>query len=67
MNPPDKLVEQYLLRDGRLELHDTYVMHPEWELKRMKPEELAAIQTEFKCSLYDDQTIRLEDVFRRVP
>ena len=67
VNPPDKLVEQYLLHEGRLELHEAYALHPDWELKRMRPAELAAVRTEFKCSLYDDLTIRLKDIFRRVP
>ena len=70
VNPADKVVEQYLPAEGqkgRLELHEVYAVHPECELKRMKPEELAAIRTEFKCSLYDDLIIRLEDIFRRVP
>ena len=67
VNPADKVVEQYLLREGSFELYNSYALRPERELARMKPEELAAIQTEFKCSLYDDLTIRLADIFRRVP
>lgn len=35
-------------------------------LKRMSDKEKSAIVTEFKCSLFDDLTIRLEDVFYRV-
>ena len=66
VDPSNKTVEQYFPADGAYHLVNVYVLHPEWELKRMKPEELAAIQTEFKCSLYDDLIIRLEDIFRRV-
>ena len=33
----------------------------------MTPNDRAAVVTEFKCSLYDDLIIRLEDIFRRVP
>ena len=36
-------------------------------MEKMSPEARAAIVTEFKCSLYDDLTITLEDVFDRVP
>ena len=35
-------------------------------MKRMEPEERATIPTEFKCSLVDDLTIRVDDVFDRV-
>ena len=67
LDPAGKSLEQYLLRDGKYHLENVYTIYPEWMKKRMKPQELAAIQTEFKCSLYDDLTIRLEDIFRRVP
>ena len=36
-------------------------------LKKMTPEARNAVVTEFKCSLYDDLIITLEDVFDRVP
>ena len=67
VDPANKTVEQYLLREGRFFLDNTYALLPEWTLKRMRPEARAAIVTEFKCSLYDDLTITLEDVFDRVP
>ena len=67
ISPAEKVLEQYLLTDGRFELNNSLAIHTEMEKKRMKPEELAAIQTEFKCSLYDDLIIRMEDIFRRVP
>ena len=66
VNPADKVVEQYLLKDGKLVLSEVYALRPEWELRRMKPEERASVVTEFKCSLYEDLSIRLEDVFDRV-
>ena len=66
VNPADKVLEQYLLTDGRFILHETYAVYPDWMLAKMKPEERAAVVTEFKCSLYDDLLIRLDDVFYRV-
>ena len=66
VSPNDKLLEQYLLKDGQFILHDVYVIHPDYELAKMTEEERAALVTEFKCSLYDDLLISLEDVFRRV-
>lgn len=66
VSPAEKSIEQYLLKDGRFVLHDVYQVHPDFMLKRMKDSEKAAIVTEFKCSLYDDLTIQLADVFDRV-
>lgn len=66
VSPAEKTVEQYLLRDGVLRHHQTYAVFPDWMLEKMKPEERASVVKEFKCSLYDDLTIRLEDVFARV-
>ncbi|MBR1659277.1 MAG: hypothetical protein IJ705_03065, partial [Oscillospiraceae bacterium] len=65
--PAYKLVEQYLFKDGKFTLHETYAILPDWMLNQMKPEERAAVAKEFKCSLYDDLTISLEEVFARVP
>lgn len=67
VNPTDKSVEQYLLEDGCLRLKEVYTVYPEYMLAAMKEAERAAIVTEFQCSLYDDLTISLEDIFYRVP
>lgn len=66
VNPADKTVEQYLLQDGKFVLHEVYAVHPDWWLEKLKPEERAAIPTSFKCSLFDDLDIELEEVFYRV-
>jgi len=66
VDPANKMVEQYLLCDGKLHLHEAYAILPDWMLETMKPEEREAVVTEFSCSLFDDLTIRLEDVFARV-
>ena len=49
----NRSVEQYLPENGVMELHDIYCMYPEWQLKTMRETELAAIRTEFRCSLYE--------------
>ncbi len=61
----NKSIEQYLLVNGQFTLNDVYVIHPDYLLNKMTEEEKAAIVTEFKCSLYDDLIIKLEDVFER--
>lgn len=62
----NKTVEQYLLQDGQLVLHEIYTVFPDFMLEKMSEEERAGLITEFKCSLYDDLLIKLEDVFERV-
>lgn len=62
----EKSIEQYLLIDGRFVLHEVYAVYPDYLLEKMTDEEKAEIIIEFKCSLYDDLLIKLEDVFERV-
>ena len=66
VDPVNKSVEQYLLQDNKLELHDIYFIYPDFMLEDMTEEERAAIITEFKCSLYDDLIIKVSDIFKRV-
>ena len=66
VSPGDQFIEQYVLQDGRFVLRDVYTRYPEYMLRRMSDEEKSAIVPEFKCTLFDDLTIKLEDVFYRV-
>ena len=63
VSPTDKSIEVYLLQSGKYSLHDVYTVRPDWVLKQMTDEERAAVVTEFKCHLYDDLIIRLDDIF----
>ena len=63
VSPAEKSVEVYLLKEGSLELHEIYSIFPDALLEKMTEEERAAIPTKFKCSLYDDFEIALEDIF----
>ena len=63
VSPEAQSVDVYLLKDGRLEVDNSYAVYPDWQLARMSEEEKAAVVTEFQCSLYDDLTIRLDDIF----
>lgn len=65
VSPGDKSVEQYLLRGGELVLNFIYVLPPEWMPARLTEKERAEIVTHFKCSLFDDLDISLEDIFYR--
>lgn len=63
VNPADKSIEVYLLENGKYTLDNVYTLYPAEELEEMTDEERAAIVTEFKCHLYDDLIIRLDDIF----
>ncbi|MBR4544870.1 MAG: Uma2 family endonuclease [Oscillibacter sp.] len=66
VSPAERTIEQYVLRDGRFVLHNVYAQFPQFMLDDMTEEERAAVVTEFQSVLFDDLTIRLEDVFKRV-
>ena len=67
VNPAEQSVEQYVLEGGRFVLLGLYYAHyPEYLLRRMKEEERAALVSVFRCALFKDLAVRLEDVFFRV-
>ena len=61
----DRSIEQYVLEDGRFNLLNVYSLYPDYVLADMTEDERAAVPTEFRCTLFDDLIIRLEDVFYR--
>lgn len=66
VSPDEKHIEQYLLKKGSFVLHDVYVVHPPYMLAKMKEEERSKIVKEFKCGIFDNLTIQIEDVFKRL-
>ena len=66
VDPANKTVEQYLQEDGQFVLHAVYAIYPDYMLGLMSETEKAAIVTEFQCSLFDDLTIHLEDIFEGI-
>ena len=56
-------IEVYLLQGKRYILDNIYTLYPAEELEEMTDEEKAAMVTKFTCHLYDDLTIRLDDIF----
>lgn len=63
VSPKEKSIEVYLLRDGRYVLDNLYTFYTEEELEDLEDRVKDELVTEFKCHLYDDLTIRLEDIF----
>lgn len=58
-----KAVEVYLLADGAFVLDNIYAIFPDYVMEKMNEEEKASIVTEFKCSMFSDLTISLNDIF----
>ena len=58
--------EQYVFEDGRFVLRGAYSRYPAFMLKRMTDREKAELAAEFPCALFDDLTVRLDAVFKRV-
>lgn len=65
VSPEDKYVEVYRAGEGGFVLHNIYSLYPDWQLAQMSEEERAAVETHFKCSLFDDLEISIEDIFYR--
>lgn len=63
VSPADKTIEAYRNNGTELVLHDAYSVYPDWMLPRLTESERAAVVTEFKCSLFDDLDISLDDIF----
>lgn len=66
VNPADRSLETYLLENGEMVLQEIYTLYPDYMVEAMSEAERAALVTKFQCSLFDDLTIHLEDVFERV-
>lgn len=63
VSPDNKSVEIYLNEDAELVFHKVYTVVPGWMLEKMKAEERAEVVTRFRCSLYDDLELSLDDIF----
>ena len=47
-------------------MENVYALYRDFELNKLTPAQRAAIPMSFKCSLFDDLDIHIEDVFERV-
>ena len=62
----ERSVEQYVLSGGTLELQDVYTEYPDYMLEKMSEAEKASLVTEFRCTLFEDLSLKLQDIFYRV-
>ena len=58
-----KIVDVYILRDGKYELDGEYFKYDADELETLTEEEKAAEKTEIKVGIFDDLIINVEDIF----
>lgn len=63
VDPSSRSIEVYLLENGRYVLDNLYTFYPAEELEEMTDKEKSTVVTEFKCHLYDDLIICLDDIF----
>lgn len=63
VDPKAESIDVYLLKDGKLELEETYhnITYQEWE--EMDEEERARQRLSLKLSLYDELEIQIKEVF----
>lgn len=66
VDPANRSVEVYLLKEGILELDAIHSIIPEALYNKMSDAEHQNVKDTFHCTLYDDFTIRLKDIFGRI-
>ena len=63
VSPAEKSVEVYYNTGNAFLLQNVYTARSQWLLARLSESEQAAMITHFKCSLYNDLEISLDDIF----
>ena len=64
VDPWAKIIDVYLLRDGKYFLDDEYILFDEEELKKLTDEEKAKVKSEIPVKILDGLTIRLDYIFK---
>lgn len=63
VDPAMKVVDVYILRNGKFELDGEYFKYSEDELDTLTDEEKAAERTEIKVGIFDDLIVKVDDIF----
>ena len=66
VDPSNKSVEVYLLKNDTLKLDKFYIIYPDYAWEDLTDEQKAAVALEIKVSLYDDFYVKLEDIFEDI-
>lgn len=63
VSPSDKFLEVYHNHNGEFVLYDIYTVYSDWMIAKMDESKRTSIVTHFKCSLYGDLDISLNEIF----
>lgn len=63
VDPLYNTVEQFVIEDNKYQLVDTYIQLENHDLERLSENEKNNLKEEFKTSLFEELTIRIEDIF----
>lgn len=63
VDPVNKVIEQYILIDGKYSLEGTYVKLESYDKERLSEEEKEKFPTNFKTSIFSELIIHIEDIF----
>ncbi len=66
VNPADKSIEVYLLKDKKYDLDNVYTIFPDWQWAKMTEKEKSETAVTLKVSLYNDLVINIKDIFENV-
>ena len=66
VSPQEKRVEVYIRKDNKLVLDDVYSVYRDFEWKHLTEEQKSKVKQAIKVSLYDDFSVKLEDIFEDV-
>ena len=64
INPYMETVEVYLLQDGKYVMDNFYAKYPDYEWENMSDEEKAEAKFEIPVSIFEDLTVKIDDIFR---
>lgn len=63
VDPINKVIEQYILIDGKYSLEGTYAKLADWEKEGLNEEEKVKFPEIFKTSIFSELTINIDDIF----
>nr|WP_172596810.1 Uma2 family endonuclease [Clostridium butyricum] len=63
IDPVNKVLEQYVLIDGKYSLEGTFVKLEEYDKERINENEISEFKSSFKTSIFDELVVNIDDIF----
>lgn len=63
IDPVNKVLEQYVLIDGKYSLEGTFVKLEDYDKERLNEEEKSEFKLTFKTSIFDELVVDIENIF----